>query len=97
MPVMNISVDIPADLQQFVRSVIDRGEFHTEAEVVGEGLRLLQARRQRIEELRKEILPAIERLDRGEGIELNDDNLHEFFEGIMAEVRSESRKESKGQ
>jgi putative addiction module CopG family antidote len=81
---MNINLEIPVEIQEFVRSAIDRGEFHTEAEVVGEALRLLQERRRRIEMLRQEILPAIERLDRGEGIELDDDNLHEFFEKIKA-------------
>jgi putative addiction module CopG family antidote len=64
---MNINLEIPVEMQEFVRSVIDRGEFHTEAEVVGEALRLLQERRRRIEALRQEILPAVERLDRGEG------------------------------
>ena len=86
MPVMNINLEIPVEMQQFVRSVIDRGEFHTEAEVVGEALRLLQERRRRIESLRQEILPAVERLDHGEGIAVREDELDGFFDGIMAEI-----------
>ena len=97
MPVMNINLEIPVEMQQFVRSVIDRGEFRTEDEVVGEALRLLQERRRRIESLRQEILPAIERLDRGEGITVREDELDGFFDGIMAEIDPNYQKDEMGQ
>jgi antitoxin ParD1/3/4 len=96
MPVMNLNLDISADLQHFMHSVIDRGEFHTESEVVGEALRLLQERRRRIEALRQEILPAIERLDRGEGIEVREDELDGFFDGIVAEIDPSFQKDEPG-
>ena len=76
-----ITVEIPPELQQFVRSVIDSGSFKSEAEVVGEGLRLLRERR--LYELRKDIDAAAEQLDRGEGIELRDQHsLREFFDHV---------------
>jgi antitoxin ParD1/3/4 len=77
----------PADLQQFVHQVIDAGSYKSEAEVVGEALRLLQERQRRIEELRREIQPALDRLDRGEGIELDEDGLDAFFEDIKERGR----------
>jgi antitoxin ParD1/3/4 len=77
-----MTVEIPADLQQFVHTVIDAGSYD-EAEVVGQAFRLLQERQRRIEELRQEIQPALDQLDRGEGIEINDEaELDAFFEDI---------------
>jgi antitoxin ParD1/3/4 len=84
-----MTIEIPSDLQQFVHTVIDAGSFKNEAEVIGEALRLLQERQRRIEELRREIQPAWERLDRGEGIDLDDAGLDAFFEGIKAQARAE--------
>ena len=56
-----MTVEIPSDCQQFVHAVIDAGSYKNEAEVISDALRLLQARRRRIEELRREIQPALER------------------------------------
>lgn len=56
--------------------------------VVGQMPRLLQQRQRRIEELRREIQPALDRLDRGEGIEIEDeDGLRLFFEDIKERGR----------
>ena len=84
-----MTIDIPADLQQFVHNAIDAGSYKNETEVVGEALRLLQERQRRIEALRREIQPALDRLDRGEGIELDDAGLDAFFEDIEAQGRAE--------
>ena len=84
-----MTIDIPADLQQFVHNAIDAGSYKNEAEVVGQALRLLQERQQRIEELRREIQPPLDRLDRGEGIELDDAELDAFFEDIKVRGRAE--------
>jgi len=92
-----MSVDIPADLQPFVQSMIAGGSFHSEAEVVGEALRLLQNRQRRLEELRAEIQPALDRLDRGEYIELDEKGLQAFFEDIKAEVDEEMAAERQQQ
>jgi antitoxin ParD1/3/4 len=78
-----MTVEIPPDLQQFVDQIIGAGGYKSEAEVVGQALRLLQQRQRRIEELRREIQPALDQLDRGEGIKLKDEEeLRLFFEGI---------------
>lgn len=79
-----MTIEIPSDLQQFVHTVIDAGSYKDEAEVVGQALRLLQERQRRIDELRCEVQPALDRLDRGEGIELDDAGLDAFLEDIKA-------------
>ena len=78
------SVEIPPDLQQFVDRAIESGGFKSASEVVGEALRLLQQRQQRLQQLRTDIRPALKRLDRGEGIELDDDSLDGLFEDVKS-------------
>jgi antitoxin ParD1/3/4 len=84
-----MTLELPVDLQQFVREAVGAGAFRTETDVVAEGLRLLRERQRHVAELRREILPAVERLKRGEGITLDDDGLDAFFEDIIA--RGEAR------
>ena len=60
-----MNVPIPADLQQFVDGIIRSGTYQTEAEVVGEALRLLRKR----EELRREVDAGVRQLDEGQGID----------------------------
>jgi antitoxin ParD1/3/4 len=78
-----MTVEIPSDCQQFVQAVIDAGSYQNEAEVVADALRLLEERQRRIEELRREIQPALDELDRGEGIVIeNQEELKAFFDDI---------------
>ncbi len=92
-----MTVEIPSEFQRFVNQVIGSGSYQTESEVVGDALRLLQQRRQRIEELRREIQPALDRLDRGEGIELkNEEELDAFFEDIKTRGRARLAAEPAG-
>jgi putative addiction module CopG family antidote len=73
----------PPNLQQFVHDVINTGNYKSEADVVSQALRLLQQRQRKIEELRRDIQPALDELDCGEGIELkNEEELRLFFEDI---------------
>lgn len=57
---------LPADLEQFVKQELAQGKYKSEAELVAEAVRLHRERERRVQELREEILPALERLDRGE-------------------------------
>jgi putative addiction module CopG family antidote len=77
-----MTVEIPAEFAQFVSGAVGRGDFRSESEVVGAALQLLRDRQRRLEELRNEVRPALDRLDRGEGILLDDAGLDEFFDGI---------------
>jgi antitoxin ParD1/3/4 len=92
-----MTVEIPPNLQQFVHDVINTGDYKSEADVVSQALRLLQQRQQKIEELRREIQPALDQLDRGEGIELDEDGLDAFFEDIKARGRAELEAERESQ
>ena len=93
-----MTVEIPPEFQQFVHQVIDSGSYQSEEAVVGEALRLLQRRQQRLEELRREIQPALDGLDRGEGvIELDDSELDAFFAEIEALSEAQLAAEQKSQ
>ena len=82
-----MTVEIPLNYQAFVKTIIDRGQFQTEEQVVGEALRLLVERNRRLEEFRREIQIGLDQLDRGEYTEYDEESLHEFFEQIKAEGR----------
>jgi Arc/MetJ-type ribon-helix-helix transcriptional regulator len=77
-----VTTEIPPEYQQFVQNMIGSGAFPTEAAVVGEALRMFQ---QRLDRLRQELQPALDRLDRGEGIELDEQSFDQFFEEIKAQ------------
>ncbi len=92
-----MTTEIPPEYQQFVQEMVGNGAFPTDSAVVGEALRLLRERRDR---LRRELQPALDRLDRGEGIDIDEESLHEFFEDIKARGRQhlesrESKQEAK--
>lgn len=92
-----MTVEVPADLQQFVHTVIAAGSYKDETEVVDQTLRLLQERQRHIEELRREIQPDLDRVDRGEGIELDDAGLDAFFADVEARGRAELEAERRPQ
>jgi antitoxin ParD1/3/4 len=62
---------LPPDLEQFVQSKLDSGDYHSRNEVVRDALLFLRERDQhralKLAELRKLIQVGIEQLDRGEG------------------------------
>jgi putative addiction module CopG family antidote len=62
---------LPSDLAQFVSDQIGSGKYASQSEVVFDALRQMRDRERRVEELRGEIAPALDRLERGEGRELN--------------------------
>jgi putative addiction module CopG family antidote len=82
-----MTVEIPLNYQAFVKTVIDRGQFQTEEQVVGEALRLLAERDRRLEEFRREIQVGLDQLYRGEYTEYDEESLKEFFEQVKAEGR----------
>jgi antitoxin ParD1/3/4 len=84
-----MTVQIPVDFESFVQSIIARGSFQTETQVVGEALRLLQERERRLEELRAEVQIGLNQLQRGEFTDYDEDSLRGFFE----EVKSEGQKQ----
>ncbi|MGO8753563.1 MAG: type II toxin-antitoxin system ParD family antitoxin [Thermoguttaceae bacterium] len=92
-----MTIEIPAEFRPFIEAIIRNGTFKSEVDVVREGLRLLQEREHRLTLLREELKPALEGLDRGEGIRLDGDaKIHEFFEDLRTrgQERLAERKKS---
>jgi len=88
-----MNVSIPAEFQEFVDDVIRSGSFHSEAEVVSEGLRLLRKR----EQVRRDVNAGIEQLDRGEYTEYDEDSLPQFLADVQSRQRERFAKKSAGQ
>ena len=88
-----MNVPIPAEFQEFVQSIIRTGNYQSEAEVVGEALRLLKKR----EQLRCEVNAGVEQLDRGEYTEYDEDSLPRFLADIEARQKEHFPKKSHGQ
>lgn len=58
---------LSAELAQFVQDEVESGRYRSEEEVISEGLTLLRKRRDRLDALREDLIPALARLDNGEG------------------------------
>ena len=67
-----MNVSLTPELDDFVKTQLDGGTYRTASEVVREGLRLLQERKQdrdaRLAGLRSKIAAGLEQLERGERI-----------------------------
>jgi antitoxin ParD1/3/4 len=61
---------LPTDLAEFVIEQVGSGKYASEAEVVFDGLRILRERERQTALLREQIAPALARLERGEGRQL---------------------------
>jgi putative addiction module CopG family antidote len=84
---MNLN-GLPADLEQFIRQELARGKYPSEADLVAEAVRLLRECERRLEELRKELQPALEALDRGEYTEYDENSLRDMIEDVKARGRT---------
>lgn len=95
---MSMADTFPPDVQQFVRQEIARGNFRNEQELVVQAVRRLRDSEENFQRFRREVQEAVDSLDRGEGIELeNDEALGAFFDEIEAEVHAELAAEKKQQ
>jgi putative addiction module CopG family antidote len=81
-----MSTSLPPDLETFVQHEVASGNYPSPEEVVSDGLRLLRERK--LYELRRDIDAGFAQIERGEGIELKDDeSLRAFFEDIKRRGR----------
>ena len=83
---MNLN-GFPADLEDFIRQELARGKYQSEADLVAEAVHLLRERERRLEELRKELQPSLEALDRGEYTEYDETALRDMIEDVKARGR----------
>jgi Arc/MetJ-type ribon-helix-helix transcriptional regulator len=78
----------PTALQQLVQRQLETGNYANEDEVLLDAMNALRDREERLEQWRAEIQGRIESLNRGEGIELKDEQaLRAFSDEIKAESR----------
>lgn len=79
----------PTELQQLVARQLATGNYANEDEVLLDAMNALDEREQLLQQWRRGIQGRIDSLDRGEGIELEDeDALRAFAAGIKAEGRA---------
>jgi putative addiction module CopG family antidote len=79
---------LPADLEQFMEQELAAGKYASREELVAEAVRLLRERERRVKELREEILPALERLDRGEYTEYDKGSLRDLIDDVKTRGRT---------
>jgi antitoxin ParD1/3/4 len=62
-----MNMTIGGELTELVQEELATGQYSSSDEVLLTAIRLLRDRSRRLDELRKEIQPSLDRLDRGEG------------------------------
>jgi len=85
-----MSIDIPAEYVPFVQKAIASGRFESEGALVGEAIRLLREQ----EELRQSIQRGFDQISRGESVELDEEQLDEYFDALIerAEATASARR-----
>ena len=74
----------PPELQRLLHEGLAAGNYQSEDEMLLEAVRLLRQRDTDLEQFKKNLTTRLQRLDRGEGIELEDDQaLRQFFDNIQ--------------
>jgi antitoxin ParD1/3/4 len=61
-----VNIQLKSEQEQFIRSQIDRGEYQTAEDVISEAFRLLEARANKIEELRQKIAVGTQEIANGQ-------------------------------
>jgi len=91
-----LTVSLPPDIEQYVHQVVASGKYRDERELVVQAIRWLRDSHARYQQLRAEIQEALEGVQRGEGIELEDEEaLTGFFDQLESEVQAELAAEKK--
>ena len=74
----------PPDVQQLVQEQLATGRYGSEDEVILEALELLRDRDAHFREFREQLRARLDRLDRGEGTQLEDEAaLRRFFDDVQ--------------
>ena len=80
-----MSYCFPAELEQIVQQELAAGNYRSEDELLLEAVRLLHQREQDLRDFKAQLQGRLERLDRGEGIEIEDEEaLRMFFDDVQA-------------
>ncbi len=79
-----MSYTFPPELRQLVQQGLATGRYPSEDAMLVEALQVLRERDADLERFKANLRERLDRLDRGEGIELeNDDALRGFFDDIQ--------------
>ena len=80
-----MSYAFPPELQQMVRQELTAGNYSSEDELLLEAVRLLRQRDEDLRQFKAQLHDRLDRLERGVGIELEDEQaLRAFFDEIQA-------------
>lgn len=83
-----MSYPFPSELRQLVEQGLATSNYRNEDEMLIEAVRLLHQRDAHFGQFEENLKTRLERLDRGEAIELeNDQALREFFDDVQARGR----------
>ena len=86
-----VTLDLPADVQQFLRDEVANGKYRSSEELVAEAVRSLRDGNRQFQLFQEELRNRVSGLKRGAGIEIEDDEaLERFFDEIENEVAGES-------
>ena len=78
----------PSDLQQIVQLELASGNYSSEDELLLEAVRLLHQREDDLRNFKARLQGRLDRLDRGEGIEIEDEAaLRAFFDDVQTQDR----------
>ena len=88
-----MSYCFPQELQQMVRQELASGNYSSEDELLLEAVRLLHQREEDLRNFKAQLQGRLDRLDRGEVIELEDETaLRAFFDNVQ--TRGQQRYEA---
>jgi antitoxin ParD1/3/4 len=86
-----VTVTLTDELEELINERIKSGAYHSVDEVIGESLRLLKAREQGMEALRKEVMRGVEDIQLGRfGVYSTDAELEAFSGAIIKESEHDS-------
>ena len=88
-----MNVDLPADVEGYLRDAVASGQFTSEEELLAEAVRMHRERASRLRSLKADLDAAIDSLDRGEGRVVRDEEEHRAF---FAEIERRGRERFNG-
>ena len=88
-----VMLDLPPDVQQFLRDEVAKGKYRSGDELVVQAVRLLRDGSRQFQLFREELRNRVSGLKRGSGIEIEDDDaLERYFDEIENEAADDSAK-----
>jgi antitoxin ParD1/3/4 len=83
-----VNIQLKSEQEQFIRSQIDRGEYQTAEDVISEAFKLLEARANKIEELRQKIAVGTQEIANGQMTD--GEVVFERLQAKIAQIASDS-------